>query len=135
MLVMDPDNLGERLQWEIPEAEGDVHKFEVLSLRAGQVVGHGIPESKSLAVRIKANGQWSSYLQTSNYAEIPAPHVVDLPTALPPGDYTKSPMVTIRVPLVDFGVDLYDVEEVEIFYGTIATIGTRWMIDNLEFSR
>ena len=138
VLVMEPVAFGEHIVWEIPANVQDMSHYEVLSIRAGKIVDYGQPGSVSLTFRLKADGVWSDFIDTAEYTEIPEPDPVYISFPKDPpwhGMYTKSPMVTVRIPLDDFDVDPTQVEEIEMHYAGFNEIGTRWMIDNLEFSK
>ncbi|MEM7155079.1 MAG: hypothetical protein AAF799_19690 [Myxococcota bacterium] len=136
VLVVQPEFIGEHLTWDIPANVQDMSWFDVLSVRAGKIQGYGLAGSVSLSFRIKSNGVWSDFVDSEDYVEIPEPdYAVFKPLYEPVGDYSKSPMNTVRIPLEAFDADVTDVEAVSIHYAGLNETGTRWMLDNLEFSK
>lgn len=134
-----------RMGWEIPAANvssvgpaRDVTGFSFLSLRAAQdyldawnVAG----EDQDFSLRLYTGAGWSNYVRVGDYGRIPYPtYFYTHPWPYPAGDYTKSALSTIRVPLDAFSnVDLTDVRWVYVYFNVPGHTAGSVMLDSLEF--
>lgn len=133
--------------WNIPVANvafvgaaRDVTNYDVLSLRVAQdyLDAWNAPgEDQDFRVRLYTGNGWSDFVTVSDHGRIPSPDVfVTYPFPYPAGDFTKTAMTTIRLPLDAFaGADLTDVQWVYCYFDLPGHTDGSVVIDSLEFSR
>lgn len=133
--------------WNIPIANvpfvgpaRDVTNYDVLSLRVAQdyLDAWNTPGAdKDFRVRLYTGSGWSEFVTISDHGRIPAPDVFfAAPIPHPAGDFTKSAMTTIRLPLSAFaGADLTDVQWVYCYFDLPGHTAGSVILDSLEFSR
>lgn len=133
--------------WNLPAANvpfvgaaRDVTSYDVLSLRVAQdyldawnVAG----ADQDFRVRLYTGNGWSGFVTISDHGRIPAPdHFYTHPFPYAAGDFTKSAMTTIRLPLDAFaGADLTDVQWVYCYFDLPGHTAGSVILDSLEFSR
>jgi acetyl esterase/lipase len=117
----------------------DVGNYQYLSLRVGQdyldawnVAG----EDQDFRVRIYTGFGWSSYVVASDHGRVPYPtYFFTHPYPYPAGDFTKTAMATIRIPLSAFAnADLSDLRNVYLYFDVPGHTAGSLLIDSLEFS-
>lgn len=124
------------LQWTIPAGKVNFSGFTHLSFRIGQ--GYGSVGAAQVKVRIRRGGSsWSSLVSSSTYGEIPEPDSFPAGFCIAPiaGGYQDRTIVhmrTIRIPLSAFGVDLTDIQRVQIRFEDATTQDKIIYLDNLE---
>lgn len=133
--------------WNIPVANvplvgpaRDVTDYDVLSLRVAQdyLDAWNTPgEDVDFRVRLYTSNGWSDFVAVSDYGRIASPDVfVTFPFPYAAGDFTKSAMTTIRLPLEAFtGADLTDVQWVYCYFDLPGHTDGSVVMDSLEFSR
>ncbi len=131
--------------WNIPVANvpfvgpaRDVTSFSNLSLRVAQdyldawnVAG----QDQDFRVSLYTGNGWSSSVAVSDFGRIPSPDVfVTWPYPYAAGDFTKSAMTTIRLPLSAFaGADLTDVRWIYFWFDRPGHTAGSVFVDSLEF--
>ena len=138
-------NGGARVGWNIPANNialvgqaRDVSNYDYLSLRVAQdyLDAWNTPgEDHDFSVRLFTGSGWSSYLKISDYGRIPYPtYFFTAPLFQPPGDFTKTAMSTVRLPLDAFNnADLTDVQWVYIYFNRPGSESGSVILDSLEF--
>ncbi len=133
--------------WNIPAANvpfvgaaRDVGSYDVLSLRVAQdyLDAWNTPGvDQDFRVRLFTGAGWSDFVTISDHGRIPSPDVFfSYPFPYPAGDFTKSAMTTIRLPLAAFaGADLTDVQWVYLYFDVPGHTAGSVILDSLEFSR
>ena len=136
------------LRWDIPAGwKQDVRSFRVLSFRTAQMYESlfNVPgAAKDFFVRLQDSAGEAATVLVSDYAEIRYPDVVTNVSSenisVPNGDYTKSDMITVRIPLDVFSarnpqLDMEHIEAVILQYSMFGTSQTGQMVlDDLEFA-
>ena len=135
------------IRWTIDDATTlfgqslrDVSKFDVLSFRVGQVHGSAdnTPgESQNFTVRLMdEGGVWSPKVHVAAFADVAYPDSGEIITVFDQYAQTpKSAMMSVRIPLGYFtGVDLDNVQEIELAFGVDENLQGELLIDSLEFS-
>ncbi|HSK00513.1 MAG TPA: alpha/beta hydrolase fold domain-containing protein [Kofleriaceae bacterium] len=122
---------GSGFWWSIPAGKRNVTAFKYLSLRVGQIDG---PATDDLRVRIFNSGVASPWVRVTDHGPLAQPVNMCLQSALGICQLidVQAHMGTIRISLDAFGAH-NDVTAVEIGAANEA-IGSRFLIDNLEFS-
>jgi len=134
------------LRWELPAAtlpfvgsQRDVSGFGHLSLRVAQdyLDAWNTPgQDVDFTLRLVSGGTFSSGVQISDFGRVPYPaYFYTHPYPYPAGDFTKTAMHTIRVPLDAFaGVDLTDVWNVVIDFDVPGSSSSgSVVIDSVQF--
>jgi hypothetical protein len=132
--------------WTIPPANipnvgsaRDVSGYHCLSFRVAQdyLDAWNTPGAdKDFFVRLYTGAGWSPLIKVSDYFRIPAPDEFHNPLISAPGDFTKSVMTTVRIPLTAFtGVNLRDVQQVYFIFTVPGHRAGSVFIDSLEFAR
>ena len=149
------DSVNSWVRWDIPAGNvfgvgpaRDVTRYSVLSLRVAQNYSAGLDtegeDQDFLIGLVTAAGVFPSVVRISDYGRIPYPDpfVVAIDNTfidgslVPAGDYTKTALSTIRIPLTAFrGADLTDVREVVMIFAVDGHETGSIIVDNLEFSR
>ncbi|MBL8729216.1 MAG: hypothetical protein JNM25_12335 [Planctomycetes bacterium] len=133
--------------WNLPIANvplvgaaRDVTNYDVLSLRVAQDyldAWNTAGEDPDFRARLYTGNGWSDFVQVGEHGRIPSPDVFfAAPIPYPAGDFTKSAMTTIRLPLDAFaGADLTDVQWVCCYFDVPGHTAGSFVLDSLEFSR
>jgi hypothetical protein len=149
------DSVNSWVRWDIPNenvfAVGparDVTNYDVLSLRVGQnymdTLNTEGEDQDFLIGLVTAASVLPSVVRISDYGRIPYPDpfVIAMDNTLidgnfvDAGDYTKTALSTIRIPLADFaGADLSDVRQVVMLFSARGHDTGSIIVDSLEFSR
>lgn len=92
-------------------------------------------EDQDFSLRLYSGAGWSGYVRLSEYGRIAYPDpFFTHPFPYPAGDFTKSAMATIRVPLSAFdNVDPTNVSWVYAYFNVPGKSSGSVMIDSLEF--
>ncbi len=132
--------------WNIPNGTvpnvgptRDVTNFQQLSLRVAQNYNDGFNQpgvDQDFYVRLYTGDGYSSFVKISDHGRIPYPDEFQwFPFPYPQGDYTKTAMNTIRIPLDAFGgADLTDVRRVHFFFTVNGHEQGSVHVDSLEFT-
>lgn len=148
------DPVNSWVRWDIPNDNifgvgpaRDVTKFDVLSLRVAQNYTAALntegEDQDFLIGLVTGAGVLPSVVHISDYGRIPYPDPFVFAIAgfcdngfVGPGDYTKTALTTIRIPLADFpGADLGDVRQVVMLFSVEGHETGSIIVDNLEFSK
>ncbi|HKX62122.1 MAG TPA: hypothetical protein VJS65_09765 [Verrucomicrobiae bacterium] len=149
----DPVNAWVR--WDIPNSNvfgvgsaRDVSRYDVLSLRVAQNYMSGLntenEDQDFLIGLVTSAGALPSVVRVSEYGRIPYPDpfVVSMDDIfidgnfVDAGDYTKTSLSTIRIPLEEFrGANLTDVRQIVMIFAVDGHETGSIIVDNLEFSR
>lgn len=133
--------------WAVPAAnlpivgqQRDVSNYGYLSLRVAQEyldAFNTAGEDQDFRIRMFTSNGWSSYAEVSDFARIPYPtYFYTFPFPYPAGDFTKTALTTVRIPLSAFGgADLDSVQNVYFYFGQGGdpTTGSV-LLDSLEFT-
>jgi len=148
-----PKAVNSWVRWDIPNDNifgvgpaRDVTRFDVLSLRVAQNYTAALntwgEDQDFLIGLVTGAGVLPSVVRISDYGRIPYPDPFVFVMAgfcdnavVGPGDYTKTALTTIRIPLADFpGADLSDVRQVVMLFSVDDHETGSIIVDNLEFS-
>jgi hypothetical protein len=133
--------------WAIPDAvvanvgpARDVSNYDVLALRVAQDYQHAwnpVGQDQDFHVRLFTGNGWSNLVRVSAHGRVPYPTTfVTHPFPYAAGDFTKSALQTIRIPLDAFtGADLSDVRNVYFYFTVAGHTQGAVLVDSLEFSR
>lgn len=136
-----------RVGWNIPDTQvpfvgssRDVSNYTYLSIRVAQNYNDAwnTPgEDQDFSIRFYSGGTggWSNYVRLSDYGRISYPdQFITYPWPYPQGDYTKTAMTTIRVPLSAFtNFDPTDVWWVYAYFNVPGKSQGSVIIDSIEF--
>lgn len=132
--------------WQLPAAAvplvgeaRDVGNYGYLSVRVAQdyLDPWNVPgQDQDFRVRLFTGSGWSSYVVASEHGRVPAPvPFLAHPYPYPAGDFTKSALTTIRIPLSAFaGADLTDVRNVYLYFDAPGHTQGALLLDSLEFT-
>lgn len=117
----------------------NVSNYRFLSLRVAQNYNDAWNTSgqdRDFRVRLYTGNGWSSSVRISEHGRIPYPErFVTVPWNGPAGDYSKSALDTIRLPLDAFtGADLTDVRWVYFYFDVPGSEFGSINLDSLEFA-
>lgn len=136
-----------RVGWNIPATtvpfvgnSRDVSNYGYISIRVAQDYldawnTQGEDQDFSLRFYSGGTGGWSNYVRLSDYGRISYPdQFITHPFPYPQGDYTKTAMTTIRVPLSAFtNFDPTDVWWVYAYFNAPGKSQGSVIIDSIEF--
>lgn len=128
---------GDRLEWSIPAGQRDVSGFAAVSLRVGQTVdslSNPVSQVQNLRVVLRDGTGNERAVRVVAFSEIPYPDVRSS------NDFTKSAMLTVRIPLSSYTivcagqpkVDLTDVVALSLLFSETPTGEIE--IDEIEFT-
>ncbi|MFN3241580.1 MAG: hypothetical protein ACE37K_08720 [Planctomycetota bacterium] len=135
-----------RVGWNIPSATvpfvgqaRDVSNYGYISIRVAQdyLDAWNTPgQDQDFSLRFYSGAGWSNYVRLSDYGSITYPDAfITYPFPYPQGDYTKTAMTTIRVPLSAFSnFDPTDVWWVYAYFNVPGRSQGSVIIDSLEFA-
>jgi hypothetical protein len=117
----------------------DVSDYGYLSVRIAQEYlgpGNVLGQDQDFRIRLYSGLGWSSFVVASDHGRVPSPeYFFTHPFPYPAGDFTKSAMVTIRIPLSAFAnLDLTDVRNVYLWFDVPGHTQGTVLIDSLEFT-
>lgn len=117
----------------------DVSSYDYLSVRVAQDYADpwNVPgQDQDFRVRLLTGNVLSFPVKISDHGRIPAPDpFLTFPFPYPAGDFTKSALTTIRVPLTAFfGADLHDVRAVYFYFDVPGHTTGSILVDSLEFA-
>jgi hypothetical protein len=109
-LLLQWDNIGDNLHYDIPAGQRNVSAFNAVSFRISQRVGSasnpaGLPQD--LRLTLTDSGGHSRAIRISKLTDIPYPDVRA-------DGLTKSAMRTVRLPLGVFHIHCYLVDQVDL---------------------
>ncbi|HEY2322767.1 MAG TPA: hypothetical protein VGJ82_07875, partial [Thermoanaerobaculia bacterium] len=109
-LLLQWDNFGDKLHYDIPAGQRNVSAFNAVSFRISQRVGSasnpaGLPQD--LRLTLTDSGGHSRAIRISKLTDIPYPDVRA-------DGLTKSAMRTVRLPIGVFHIHCYNVDQVDL---------------------
>jgi hypothetical protein len=135
-----------QIGWSVPAAvlplvgqQRDVGNYQHLSLRVAQDYLDAFNTAgvdQDFRIRLFTSNGWSSYVRVSDWARVPYPtYFFTHPFPYPAGDFTKTALTTVRIPLSAFGgANLASVQNVWLYFGQAGTpTSGSVMLDSLEF--
>jgi hypothetical protein len=109
-LAIQWDNIGDKLHYDIPPGQRDVHAFSAVSFRITQRVGSasnpaGMPQD--LRLTLTDGTGHSRAIRVSKLTDIPFPDVRG-------NSLTKSALRTVRIPTAVFYIHCFNVDQVDL---------------------
>jgi hypothetical protein len=109
-LLLQWDSIGDKLHYDVPAGQRDVHGFNAVSFRISQRVGSasnpaGMPQD--LRLTLTDGGGHSRAIRISKLTDIPFPDVRA-------DGLTKSAMRTVRIPVGVFHIHCFNVDQVDL---------------------
>lgn len=131
------NSAGDRLEWSIPAGQRDVTGFAAVSLRIGQTVdsvSNATNQSQNLRVVLRDGASNERAVRVGAFSDVPYPDVRSS------NDYTKSALLTVRIPLASYTivcagqpqVDLTDVVSLALLFSETPTGEVE--VDEIEFT-
>jgi hypothetical protein len=133
--------------WSVPAAnlplvgqQRDVSGYGYLSFRVAQDyldAFNTAGQDQDFRIRIFTSNGWSSYARVSDFARVPYPtYFYTHPFPYPAGDFTKTALRTVRIPLSAFGgANLNSVQTVFFYFGQAGYPATgSVLLDSIEFA-
>jgi hypothetical protein len=133
------------VRWGIPNVNvpnvgpaRDVTRYDYLSFRAVQDykdAWNPAGQDQDFYVRIFTGTGYSPFVRVSDFDRLSYPQAyIGAPPQSPYGDYTKSVLNTVRIPLSAFGgVDLTDVRSIYFWFTVAGHEAGSILVDSLEF--